>query len=218
MQIRCPHCHERVEVVEDDPLTDISCPSCGSSFHLISGDTTQTHDVGGTRTIGHFELIERLGQGQMGSVWKSHDTELDRTVAVKIPRKEQLQPGDIEQFLREARAAAQLSHPNIVPVYEVGRQEDTVYIVSDCVQGVTLADWLSGREETDYRQVAKLCAKIADALHHAHQAGVIHRDLKPANIMLDAECEPRIMDFGLAKREAGEITMTVDGKILGTPA
>ena len=102
-------------------------------------------------------------------------------------------------------------------VHEVGREGDTVYIVSDYIRGLTLSDWLTGQRLTP-RQAAEFCAKIADALQHAHQAGVIHRDLKPSNIMLDAEGQPHIMDFGLAKREAGEVTMTLDGQVLGTPA
>src|SRR5262249_4004380 len=122
-----------------------------------------------------------------------------------------------EKFFREARAAAQLRHPNIVSVYEVGREGDTVYIVSDLVQGVTMADWLSGQQLTN-REASVLCAKIAYALNHAHEHGIVHRDLKPANIMMDAACEPHIMDFGLARREVGEVTVTIDGQVLGTPA
>ena len=120
---------------------------------------------------------------------------------------------ETEQFLREARAAAQLRHPGIISVHEVGREEDTVYIVTDYVQGLTLADWLTDQQLTP-REAAQLCAKVADALHHAHEAGVIHRDLKPSNIILQADGEPHIMDFGLAKREVGEVTMTVEGREL----
>ncbi|MBC8872757.1 MAG: protein kinase [Planctomycetes bacterium] len=169
------------------------------------------------RTVGHFKLIDQVGTGAFGSVWKASDTELDRHVAVKIPRKGQLDPAETEQFLREARAAAQLTHPNIVGVHEVGRDGDTVYIISDFIEGVTLADWLTAQEPASRRSV-ELCAKIAEAVHHAHEAGVVHRDLKPGNIMVDAAGEPHIMDFGLAKRDVGEITMTMDGKLLGTPA
>ena len=92
-----------------------------------------------------------------------------------------------------------------------------MYIVSDFVHGVTLGDWLTGQQLTS-REAAELCAKIADALHHAHEQGVVHRDLKPANIMIDGDGQPHLMDFGLARREAGEVTMTVDGHVLGTPA
>ena len=216
MQIRCPHCHNPVEVVDDAELSDVVCDSCSSSFNLL-GDDTLTEVAPETRTIGHFELVQRLGVGASGAVWKARDTKLDRTVAIKIPRKNQLSSRETEQFLREARAAAQLKHPSIVSVHEVGREDDTVYIVSDFVEGVDLSDWMSGQTLT-VRESVELCSKIAKALHHAHEAGVIHRDLKPSNIMLDADGEPHIMDFGLAKREAGEITMTVEGAILGTPA
>jgi tetratricopeptide (TPR) repeat protein len=126
-------------------------------------------------------------------------------------------PQELEKFLREARAAAQLKHPNIVNVHEVGRDGDAVFIVSDFVRGVTLDQWLTGQQPT-MRQAAELCATIADALEHAHEHGVIHRDLKPANIMIDGDGQPHLMDFGLARRDASEVTMTVDGQVLGTPA
>jgi len=216
MHVRCPHCQNPIEVVEDTPLTDMSCPACGSNFSLVD-EETETYRGEGLQTLGHFELSSRLGAGHFGTVWMARDTELERTVAVKVPRKEQLDATGVEQFLREARAAAQLNHPNIVSVHEVSRDGDTLYIVSDFVRGVTLTDWLTGHRP-NLREAAELCVKIADGLHHAHEAGVVHRDLKPSNIMLDAEGEPRIMDFGLAKRETGEITMTMEGKILGTPA
>jgi serine/threonine protein kinase len=162
-------------------------------------------------------LREKLGTGAFGTVWKALDTELDRTVAVKIPRKDMLDAQESEQFFREARAAAQLKHSNIVSVHEVGRESDTIYIVSDFVEGLSLADWLTAQQLT-FQESSELCVKIAEALEHAHQAGVVHRDLKPSNIMIDAGGEPHIMDFGLAKRASGEITMTMEGQILGTPA
>jgi serine/threonine protein kinase len=110
-----------------------------------------------------------------------------------------------------------LEHSNIVSVHEVGLEEDLVYIVSDYVEGLSLADHLTGRKLT-HREAAELCAKIAEALHFAHEKGIVHRDLKPSNIMLDRAGEPHIMDFGLAKRAAAEVTMTMEGEVLGTPA
>ena len=216
VQVRCPQCNAPIELSEGTEFSAIACTSCGCSFSLL-GEETLTHHAAEVKTVGHFELVDSLGTGAFATVWKARDMELDRTVAVKIPRKGQLDPQESEQFLREARAAAQLKHPNIVSVHEVGREEDTVYIVSDLVEGLTLADWLTGQRLTA-REAARLCAKIAGALDHAHEAGVIHRDLKPANVMLDADGEPHIMDFGLARREAGEVTMTIEGKVLGTPA
>ena len=217
MQIRCPHCHQPIEVVNDDPYEEMSCESCGSGFNLAKGIETVEDDGSHAQSIAHFTLADCLGQGAFGSVWKALDTELDRTVAIKIPRKDQLSSTEAEQFLREARAAAQLRHPNIVPVHEVGREDGTLYIVSDFIEGLSLADWLTGQQLTS-REAVELCVTIAEALHYSHEAGVIHRDLKPANIMLDDQGQPHIMDFGLARREAGEITMTIEGKLLGTPA
>ena len=216
LHVRCPHCQNPIELLDEAALENISCPCCGSSFSLV-GDQTQSRLPTGGRSLGHFQLLERVGVGQFGSVWKARDTKLDRTMAIKIPRTIRLNKAQTELFLRDARAAAQLRHPNIVSVHEVGKQDDTIYIVSDFIQGATLKEWAAASRFTP-TLAGELCVKIANALHHAHEAGVIHRDLKPGNIMMNSDGEPHIVDFGLAKREAGEITMTVAGQILGTPA
>ncbi len=212
----CPHCHNPIELVDESSYREILCLSCGSSFSLVSTETTATRG-GGSSTIAHFELLEQLGMGHFGTVWKARDTQLDCLVAVKLPRSEQLDEAQTEQFFREARAAAQLRHPHIVRVHQVGREDKSIYIVSDYVQGADLKEWLTGQRITK-RESVELCITLAEALEHAHEAGVIHRDLKPGNIMMDLHGQPHIMDFGLAKREAGEITMTLEGMVLGTPA
>ncbi len=205
-----------MEVAVDTTLTDLTCTACGSHFSLVN-QTDSTHSAPPLSELGRFELIERLGVGGFGSVWKARDKELDRTVAIKIPRAGGMTAKEQEKFFREARAAAQLRHPNIVSVHEVGRDGDSIYIVSDFVRGVTLGDWLTGQQLTG-REAAELCAKIADGLHHAHEQGVVHRDLKPGNIIIDGDGQPHLMDFGLARREVGEVTVTMDGQVLGTPA
>ena len=216
MQIRCPHCHEPFDSVDQVSWADILCPACGSSFSLSGSDATCAYHPG-VQVLGHFELLEQVGVGRYGAVWKARDTQLQRTVAVKIPRQKDLDPQQTEVFLRDARAAAQLNHPSIAGVHEVGRESDTVYIVTDFIDGANLSEWLTGQRLTA-RESAEMVIKIAEALHHAHQAGVVHRDLKPSNIMLDQNCRPHVIDFGLARRETGEIAMTVEGQVLGTPA
>jgi serine/threonine protein kinase len=171
------------------------------------------------RRLGKFELVEELGTGSFGYVYRARDAELDRTVAIKILRAGRLASReDVDRFLREARSAAQLKHPGIVALYETGQTEDgTCYLVQEFVQGATLADSLvTGRFTA--RKAIELIALVAEALAYAHEHGVIHRDIKPSNILLDQEGRPHLMDFGLAKREAEEVPMTLDGQVLGTPA
>ncbi len=216
LKVRCPHCHAAVETRVEDDLQTLVCQSCGSGFNLLSrGESTQ--QARPLRQIGHFEIIELLGAGTFGSVWKARDTELERTVAIKMPRKEQLDPSEAESFLHEARAAARIKHPHVVQVYEVGRDEDRIYIVSDFVRGVGLHEWMK-LYPTSERQAAALLVQLADAVHAAHECGVVHRDLKPANILMDVSGQPFITDFGMAKRSTGDPTVTCDGEIIGTLA
>ena len=200
---------------------EMNCPSCGSSMSLIDRGVPVDRSIAGQarirRRIAHFELIEQLGVGAFGSVWKAKDTLLDTVVAVKIPRSGQLDAEEAERFIREARAAAQLHHANIVGVQAVGRDGDQLYIVSELIDGLPLDQW-RGDRHLGSDEAAGLCAKIADALDYAHEHGVIHRDLKPQNILIDDCGGPHVTDFGLAKREVGEMTMTIEGQVLGTPA
>ena len=213
--VRCPNCHAATKVASDSSLISVTCSACGSTFSLIDDSSEELTRSG---TIGPFELTRRLGSGAFGEVYHARDSRLDRVVALKIPRRGQLGPQDSEQFFREARAAAQLQHPHIVSVYEVGRADDTVYIVSEFIDGTSLAEWLQRQQRVTAREAAALCQKLADALQHAHAAGVVHRDLKPGNVLIDSAGEPHITDFGLARRETGEVTMTMEGVLVGTPA
>jgi eukaryotic-like serine/threonine-protein kinase len=217
MHLLCPHCHNPIELVRIKN-EEIVCPSCGSTFRVEDGSTATWSEGQRTRTMGRFDLIETVGTGAFGTVYKARDPQLDRVVALKIPRANNLGTDeDRRRFLREARSVAQLVHPAIVPVHEVGEHNGTPYLVSDFVEGVTLSDWLTARRPT-FREAADLAAGIADAIQYANARGVIHRDIKPSNIMLDRDGKLHVMDFGLAKREAGEVTITIDGQVLGTPA
>jgi serine/threonine protein kinase len=173
----------------------------------------------GPRHLGKFELVEELGFGSFGHVFRARDTELGRTVALKLLRAGRLATREeVDRFGREAQSAAQLQHPGLVALYETGQTaEGEYYLVEEFVQGETLAARLkAGR--FGFRQAAALIAAVADALDYAHRHGVIHRDVTPSNIQLDAAGRPHLMDFGLAKRETDESPMTLDGQVLGTPA
>src|SRR5262245_31802547 len=167
MHIICPHCHNPIEVLDPAAPDEVLCPSCGSSFRLAGG-ATSAWEPDGRRNLGRFELLEPLGTGAFGTVYKARDPELDRVVAVKVPRAGNLAgPEALDRFLREARSAAQLRHPSIVTVHEVGQAEGVPYLVSDFVRGVTFADLFTARRPT-FRESAELAAAVADALQYAH--------------------------------------------------
>jgi WD40 repeat protein/tRNA A-37 threonylcarbamoyl transferase component Bud32 len=217
MPLTCPHCQSPVEPATPD-AQEILCPVCGSSFRLEAQSTLPWTPLGARRTLGDFELIEAVGSGAFGTVYKAHDPKLDRTVAIKVPRSGDLADrADLDRFLREARSVARLRHPAIVPVHEVGQLGEVPYLVSEFVQGLTLSDVLSARRLPP-REAAELVVAVAEALQYAHDQGVVHRDVKPSNILLDEAGRPHLTDFGLAKRDAGDVTMTTDGQVLGTPA
>ncbi|MCI0460436.1 MAG: protein kinase, partial [Gemmataceae bacterium] len=233
-RIRCPHCHNPLELAQDGS-EEVLCPGCGSSFRLRDARLTTT--TSSTRALGKFQLLQRVGQGAFGAVWKARDTELDRIVALKIPHGDVLaDEQQRERFQREARAAAQLRHPGIVTVHDVVLIDGRPIIVSDFIEGVSLKVLLETRQLT-FRESAAVLADVAEAVDHAHERGVIHRDLKPANIMMaygapaedgagEAELKaqlssvgrPLVMDFGLALRQDEAIILTLEGHVLGTPA
>ena len=169
------------------------------------------------RMLGRFRLDQEVGHGAFGTVYRAFDTDLRRIVAIKIPRKGFFASDKVrERFFREARSAAGLSHPSIVPVHEVGGTPERPFIVSAFVNGQTLAMALAFRR-FEARESAEIVRVVAAGLHYAHGRGVVHRDVKPANIMLNESGHPVLMDFGLAKR-GGDVLLTLDGQILGTPA
>src|SRR5262249_18599037 len=128
------------------PSAEVVCPSCGSTFHLEARSTTAGNLRPGQRDLGKFELLDIVGIGAFGTVYKARDSELDRTVAIKVPRAGNLSSKEeADRFLREARSVAQLRHPSIVPVYETGQSDHQPYLVSEFVEGVTLADLLTAR-------------------------------------------------------------------------
>lgn len=168
--------------------------------------------------LGRFEVLGELGSGSSGTVYRAWDTELRRVVALKLPRLGGLTGSEeMERFLREARGAAGLRHPGIVALHDAGRLDRLCYLVSEFIEGPTLAGLLQAGP-LPFRRAAEVAAQVADALDHAHAAGVIHRDVKPSNILIDGAGRPRLADFGLARVLASEQTLTDTGMLLGTPA
>lgn len=169
-------------------------------------------------TFGDFELQEELGRGGMGVVYKAWDRKLQRHVALKmILRGAQATSADLARFRYEAGAAAALNHPNIVPVYQVADCDGRPYFVMKLVPGKTLAA-IAKEGPLPPRRAAAYLLAIAHAVSHAHAHGVLHRDLKPSNILIDADDQPLVTDFGLAKRVEGGESLTGTGAILGTPS
>ncbi len=193
---------------------------------VIASQSNDTHPGGEARQsdipaqFGRYRVEKLLGQGAMGSVYLAHDTQLDRRVALKIPKFDQASDADmLERFYREARAVATLHHPNICPVYDVGEIDGQTFLSMAYLEGRPLSDYTKSQKKQGERSVAKLVMKLARALQEAHEIGVVHRDLKPANIMVGKKGEPVVMDFGLARRlDSNDTRVTKSGTIVGTPA
>lgn len=175
----------------------------------------------GADRLGKYEFRRRLGSGEFGAVFLAWDTVLKREVAIKIPRPEVMHsPSDLLVFLREARNAIHLKHPNIVAIYDAGPIDGTACVVREFVAGTTLA----GRLRSGPLEIAETVALITavlEALDYAHRQGIVHRDLKPSNILLDEDGRPHLTDFGLAKRSTGDSTLSPAGAarvLIGTPA
>lgn len=224
-ELRCPYCNSPT-AAHATVNAEVHCRECGGSFRVAGPAATATVDE--IRTLGRFRLLECVGRGSFGAVWRARDTLLDRFVALKIPHPSLLHERDFrERFRREARAAAQLRHPGIVSIHEVLEVEGQPVLVSDYIDGVPLKDLLEIRRLT-FRESATLVADIADALDYAHSQSLVHRDVKPANILI--ELAPRgaqqgdrigkalLVDFGLALRGESEVILTIDGQLVGTPA
>ncbi len=206
----CPHCKLPQEEKAPPQASRLDCSSCGKAFLYLSDSERTTRKT----TVSHFEILECLGQGSYGIVWKAKDLLLDRLVALKVPRIRS--DNQKELFIREGRMAARLRHPNIVPVYEVGSEDDIVFLASEYVEGRTLKDLLD-QERPSFESSTRWVIALANALALAHSEGVIHRDLTPSNILIDQAGHPHITDFGIAKNRLPEIAFSTEGKVIGTP-
>ena len=216
----CPQCGAQLPADAPEAL----CPAClmskalPSNFDTVKLDAPPWSKGSSVRYVGDYELLEEVAKGGMGVVWKARQTKLNRTVAVKMIRGGALAGAEeVMRFHAEAQAAANLRHPNIVSIHEVGEHEGQHYYSMDFIEGTTLADVCHGKAMSA-REAAELLRVVCDAVHFAHQRGVLHRDLKPHNLMLDASGQPHVLDFGLAKRLDDDQGLTMSGAVLGSPS
>src|SRR6266568_983357 len=168
--------------------------------------------------LGDYELLEEVGRGGQGVVFRARQKSLNRTVALKVISLGQwASEAHLKRFRREAEAAARLEHPCIVPIYEVGEREGSCYFSMKFVEGGQL-DEVTRREPMPIRRAVELIAKVSRTVHYAHEHGILHRDIKPGNILLDAKGEPHLTDFGLARLVESESTITRTLEVMGTPS
>jgi WD40 repeat protein/tRNA A-37 threonylcarbamoyl transferase component Bud32 len=212
----CRHCEQSVQLRGERDPSSLKCPACGQPLEFRV-DVELRSDLQPGDIVGPFRLERIVGHGGFGSIWEAYDPRLDRCVALKLPRRGELTAEEAEWFLREARTAAQIQHPNVVATHEVGCDGDRIYIVSDLIDGKSLADQIAV-QPLPLREAARLVRVLAEALHDVHEQGIIHRDLKPANVLMDRNGKPFLTDFGLARRASNELALTLDGHVLGTPA
>ncbi|HEU5247296.1 MAG TPA: serine/threonine-protein kinase, partial [Candidatus Udaeobacter sp.] len=168
--------------------------------------------------FGDYELLEEIGRGGQGVVYRARQKSLNRTVALKVIGLGQWSSTPhLKRFRHEAEAAASLEHPQIVPIYEIGERGGACYFSMGLVEGGQL-DAVAKRAPMPIRHAAELIAKLARTVHYAHERGILHRDIKPGNILLDAKGEPHLTDFGLARLVETESTVTRTLEVLGTPS
>ncbi len=214
--------------------TDSLCHDCRVNQTLV-GDTSAVEEQltlnavsdsvpdlrqgdGPNKDFGDYELLHEIARGGMGVVYKVRNRKLNRIEALKMVLSGRFSSEDeIQRFHFEAEAAAQLDHPGIVPIYEIGQVDGQPFFTMKLIEGGSLSKHRD-RIRQHPRQIAKLTSQIARAVHHAHQRGILHRDIKPANILLDEQDHPLVTDLGLAKNTSADSNLTQTGTVLGTPS
>jgi len=228
----CPHCGARLNTPPSVLGKEVVCSQCHQRFTASGpggGPAAPTANSARPATaplvappheqIGQCRLLRRLGRGGMGEVWLAEDTMLKREVAVKLlPESVSDNQRNVQRFLREARSAAKLNHPNVVMVYQVGEHAGRIFIVMEYVEGGTLSDEIKRRGAIGWREATEAIRGAAAGLAAAHEVGLVHRDIKPSNLMRTPKGTVKVADFGLARAQEDSIQVTRPGTVLGTPA
>ena len=209
----------RVPVLEESPVSDDSAEMAAEPVEKTTA-VVMNGNGQPPASLGRYKILKELGRGAMGLVYLGKDPTIQRFVAIKTMRLDQIEEPDKVQeikvrFFREAESAGRLSHPNIVTIYDAGEQDELGYIAMELVEGQSLKDWSRKPNLMPLPQVVPTLASVAEALDYAHQQGVVHRDIKPANIMITKERLVKVMDFGIAKMASSNKTQT--DVVLGTP-
>jgi len=224
---RCPSCRTAMLLTADGAVSLPAGSSSGQTVELANQSTLSPEKKRKSAAsnskpparIGRFHIQNKLGMGGFGIVYRALDTTLEREVALKVPHAALVEDDKAaRRFLREAKAAARLTHPNIVQVFDAGRADGRYFIASSFVEGTSLDQVIKQRGPLPPKEAAEIVRALAEALHYAHSKGIVHRDIKPHNVLVDEFGEPHLMDFGLAQLETEREKLTRDGAVIGTPA
>ncbi len=224
----CPGCLLETGLGLLPPLSVAAGEDCGSTEKVKASDANAAAAGRDSKKaaraaeilgeLGDYELLEEVGRGGQGVVFRARQKSLNRTVALKVISLGQwASKAHLKRFRREAEAAASLDHSGIVPIYEVGERDGSCYFSMKFIEGGQI-DEVGRRTSISLRQAAELIAKVARTVHYAHEHGILHRDIKPGNILLDQKGEPHLTDFGLARLVETESTVTRTLEVLGTPS
>src|SRR5437879_1501515 len=220
----CAKCVLKTALMMPPEAPVAACDDGGPAANVEANAAAAPHSKKAARAVellgelGDYELLEEIGRGGQGVVFRARQKSLNRTVALKVISLGQwASKAHLKRFRLEAEAAASLEHPCIVPIYEVGERDGSCYFSMKFVEGGQL-DAVVKREQMPIRRAVELIGKVARTVHYAHEHGILHRDIKPGNILLDAKGEPHLTDFGLARLLETESTVTRTMEVLGTPS